>query len=253
MAKQFGGKSVPLSAAVKRERALTPVKKAAENPLSPRERQEIDDAVAFINERQDRTAISLIEIGEYLLLHFFEDDLEKVHDRAPRKGVSLRKLAEHPDVLMTYSQLSRAIALAVQEKQLDTVATLKHLTASHKLLLAGIDGHADLSESEIVDLKKKYAAQVEKEGLSVRSLHDLLIKDGYSKPRGLAAVGDESERKLLRSGFQSFVNPFKEIIELDLRRLFELPPATVKNAYDAAKKARERMDVIIKSLEAKMR
>ena len=225
----------------------------AEAPLTTQERKALDEAVSFVNTRLDKSAASLIEIGEYLLSRFFAGDPEKVHDRAPRKGVSLRKLAEHPDILMSFPQLSRAVALAVQETQLSSVSTSKHLTASHKILLAAIENNTDLSEKDLLALKKRYIALIERDELSVREFHDLLIKDRYARPRGLAAVEDEAERKLLRSGFQSIVNPFREILELNLDRLFEMPEANIKNAYNAIIEARKKMDAIIREVEGRMK
>ena len=101
--------------------------------------------------------------------------------------------------------------------------------------------------------KKKYIDQVAKDKLSVRRLADLLIKDGYVKPRGLAAVGSEKERKLLRSGFRQYLNPFEAILEMDLAGLVVMPKANVKSTYEAAKKARGKLDANIKDLEKSLK
>ena len=85
----------------------------------------VDDAVAFINKRIDTASSSIIEVGQYLLKHFFEGDIQKAQDRAPRKGISLRKLAEHPDLNISFAGLSRAVNLAVQEEEIGSVAALK--------------------------------------------------------------------------------------------------------------------------------
>lgn len=242
----------------------TPVKKAfvkkavvkhepQEDALSPKEAKALDDAVAYINGRMNTASVSVIEIGQYLLKHFFGDDPSKASDRGSRKGLSLRKLAEHPDLTLTYSALSRAVSVAVQEKQLSTVATLQHTTASHKILLLNIDDSGGMDEKKALELKKKYLAQIEKEQLSVRKFRDLLEADGYVKQRGLGAIESEAERKLLRSGFHKLIDPFESIVELDLKRLLELPSTNLKSAYDAAKKARMRLDAIITGIEARLK
>ena len=212
--------------------------------LTTQEIKALDDAVKFVNKRVDTFSSSLIEVGEYLLKNFFDGDIEKAHDRAPRKGISLRKLADHPDINMTYVALSRAVNLAVQENLLGSVSTLKQLTPSHRLLLLKVD---DLKE------KKKYISIIEKNGLSVRRFDELLIQDGYSKPRGLAAIESEKQRKLLRSGFQQFINPFESILSMNLNALFEMPKANVRSTYETAKKARERLDKIINDLESQLK
>lgn len=55
----------------------------------------IEDAVYFINHFVDKASSSIIEVGEYLLRYFFNDDVTKVHDRAPGENLSFRRLAEH--------------------------------------------------------------------------------------------------------------------------------------------------------------
>ena len=84
--------------------------------LTKGEEKILDDAVKFINGRLNKAARSLIEIGQFLLDKFFEGDPDKARNRAPRKGVSLRKLAERDDLDMSYASLSNAVNLAVQEK-----------------------------------------------------------------------------------------------------------------------------------------
>ncbi len=234
------GKKSKKKASVKKSQEVVARK---EEGFSPQEIKALDNAVEFINKRVDNFSSSMIEVGEYLLKHFFDGDIEKAHDRAPRKGISLRKLAEHPDINMSFVGLSRAVNLAVQEKELGSVSTLKHLTPSHKLLLLKVD---DLKE------KQKYVSRIEKDGLSVRRFDDLLIQDGYSKPRGMAAIDSPKERKLLRSGFRQYMNPFEAILEMDLSSLMEMPKTNVRSTYEAAKKARDRLDGIIRDLEGKL-
>ena len=214
-----------------------------EEGLTPKELKALSSAVEFINKRIDTASSSLIEVGEYLLKNFFEGDLQKVHDRAPRKGISLRKLAEHPDVNMSFAGLSNAVNLAVQEEELGSVQALEQLTPTHKIHLLKVP---DLKE------KKKYVSQIDKYKLSVRQFEAILVSDGYSKPRGLAAIESEKERKLLRSGFRQYMNPFEAIMEMDLGNLFGMPKTNVKSTYEAAKKARKRLDGIILELEGKL-
>ncbi len=100
--------------------------------------------------------------------------------------------------------------------------------------------------------KKKYVFRIGKDKLSVRQFEAILVSDGYSKPRGLAAIESEKERKLLRSGFQKYMNPFEAIMEMDLGNLFGMSKTNVKSTYEAAKKARKQLDKIIVELEGKL-
>ena len=233
MAKKAKTKKATVKSVVKKEEALT-----------PQDQKTIDSAVDFVNKRMDNASSSIIEIGEYLLKNFFGGDIQKAHDRAPRKGISLRKLADHQDINISFAGLSNAVNLAVQEKELGTVQTSEQLTASHKVLLLKV---GDVKE------KKGYISRIAKDKLSVRQLEAILIKDGYVKPRGLAAVSSEKERKLLRSGFRQYLSPFEAILSMDLESLFGMPKANVKSTYDAAKKAKQKLDSIIKDLEKQLR
>jgi len=113
--------------------------------LSPRDQQVLDEAVAFINKEVDGSNISLLKVGEYLLQTFFGGDVRKVYSRAPHKGLSLRKLAAHPEIRTDDSTLSRAISLAIQERQLASVDHSQHLTTSHKRALLSVNGLVDKS------------------------------------------------------------------------------------------------------------
>lgn len=208
--------------------------------LTPQQAKALEDAVAFVNTRIDRTATSLIEIGHYLLKHFFDNDPAKVSDRAPRKGVSLRKLAEHQDINMSFAGLSNAVSLAVQEKLLGSVQTSEQLTASHRVLLLKV---------EDADAKKRYIAKVEKDKLSVRRFHELLEKDGLVQRRGLAAVDDAEERKLLRAGYHKFLSPFELLASLEIDSVLELPKDRIKSIYSEAKKAAAQLEKLLKKLE----
>ncbi len=215
-----------------------------EEGLTLHEQKAIDSAVDFINKQIDTASSSLIEVGEYLLKNFFEGDLQKVQNRAPRKGISLRKLAEHPDINMSFQGLSNAVNLAVQEKELGSVQAIGQLTPTHKIHLLKVP---DLKE------KKKYVSRIGKDKLTVRQFEAILVSDGYSKPRGMAAIESEKERKLLRSGFQKYLSPFEAIMEMNLSSLFGMPKTNVKSTYEAAKKARKQLDKIIVDLEGKLK
>lgn len=248
-------KSAPVKKVPRKSTPVKAVRKSVtpDETLSPLDLKAIDEAVAFINARLDQATVSFVEIGEFLLKHFFGNDPAKASDRGPRKGVSLRKLAEHPDVTLTYSSLSRAVAVAVQERQLAAISTSPHVSASHRVLLLSIDEAPGIDVKKAIELKKGYLARVEKEKLSVRKLRDLLETDGYVKQRGMGAIGSAEERKLLRSGIHKLLDPIESMVSLDIKRLLALPPPSLKSTYDTARKARLRLDMLIAGLEQKLR
>ena len=114
------------------------------------------------------------DIGQYLLTTFFDNDVKKVEDRAPRKGVSLRKIADHEDMMLTYMSLSNAVRLAAQEP-LFIDPKYKDLTETHKILLFKLPDDKT---------KTEFAEKVVLNNLSVRKLRNLLAEKSYIRLQG---------------------------------------------------------------------
>ncbi len=187
----------------------TSIVKASPSPTVPSDMDRVlDDAAAYINEQFNRVADSMMAIGRYLLKTFFDDDPDKVKDKSSRKSVSLRQLSQHPDMTMSFSALRRAVDLAIHERTCFTDSTLNQLSSSHKILLLRI-------ENQDPRLIKKYGKQAVKEGLSVRKLEELLIKDGHLLPRGAGAI-DGEQRKLIKFGLSKIVSPLDDFLETNL-------------------------------------
>ncbi len=172
--------------------------------LSRTELKAIDDAVRYINRKSNEGARSLIEIGEYLLQKFFDNDPSKVEDRAPRKGISLRKLAEHPDISLSFMSLSNAVRLAVQE-HLFIDDKYKALTDSHKIALFQIPDD---------EMKLHYADRVLDEGLSVRGLREMLEDAQYLATRGRPSLKGETDTPA-RDMYSSYFKPIDKLLKLD--------------------------------------
>lgn len=165
-----------------------------QNELMEQERRKLEKAVEFINAKVDEAVHTLLDIGNYLLHEFFENDLSKVRNRAPRKSISLRKLAECERLNISYRSLCNAVNLAIQERRFFRHnPTFRHLTESHKLLLLNLG-----NDSEIVS----YAKQTVERKLSVRDLKLCLIDHGHISPRGrrskLTRTKPDAFRKLNR-------------------------------------------------------
>ena len=68
----------------------------------------IDDAVIFINSKVAETLVKgSIEIGEYLLTRFFNNDIEQATSRNAYKSISFNELCNRPDIAVSLSS-SRA-------------------------------------------------------------------------------------------------------------------------------------------------
>ena len=174
--------------------------------LTAEDIKKIEEAVIVINEKANSTAKSLIEIGQYLLKEFFDNDIKKAEDRAPRKGISLRKIADHKDITLSFMSLSNAIRLAGQES-LFTHEKYKELTETHKLLLFS------LSDDKA---KKSYADKVVKDKLSVRALRDTLVEKGFILPRGRTAISSEKRLTAGKDPLITFFTPLEKLADFDV-------------------------------------
>ncbi|HPQ40005.1 MAG TPA: hypothetical protein PLV45_06485 [bacterium] len=196
--------------------------------------RKIDEAVAFINEQANATAKSLLAIGTYLLTTFFDGDPGKVRQRGPHKDVSLRQIADHPAITLSFMTLSNAVRLATQER-LFTDARYGKLTESHKLLLFQIPDDAT---------KRKYADLVVERNLTVRQFRDILVDHKLIAQRGRKALGANGKKPadLVKTFFQPIRRLSKLTVDLDGVD----PKLLTKDRVTALKTVRERIDAILK-------
>ena len=112
----------------------------------------IDQAVKDINEIANKTLYSgMMEIGQYVLEKFYDNDIEKASSKNPHKPDSYKKLCEREDLVLSLASLSMAVRVAGQEKFLEyEKVDTKKLTYTHKSELIKIDKN----ESKIKLAKK---------------------------------------------------------------------------------------------------
>lgn len=77
----------------------------------------IDQSVAYINNKANETLYKgAIEIGSYLLKHFFNDDIELATSKNPRKPKSFKALCRHKHLAVPYTTLTIMVRVAAQER-----------------------------------------------------------------------------------------------------------------------------------------
>ena len=80
---------------------------------------DIDDAVNHINELVgNKLYETSIEVGNYVLKAFFNDDINEVKSRNPKKLLSFKKLCENPDLKVHPKHLNQMVQVAAQERLL---------------------------------------------------------------------------------------------------------------------------------------
>jgi len=114
--------------------------------------KDIDAAVNFINETANKTIYQgSIEIGQYILDHFFEGNIKLAASKNPHKLLSFNKLCERDDLTVHPNRLRLMVRVADQEKYFaDNGLDTKVLSYTHKSALAKLDN----TEKKIKIIKK---------------------------------------------------------------------------------------------------
>jgi len=119
-----------------------PVVFEAAGPAEPDERV-IIEAMVQIRAILGRTvARGMAELGEYLLVTFYDGDAALVRSMNPRKHASLRKLQERCgsiDLPVSFSTLARALRIAVLMRELPADSPFRCLPPSHQVELLKLD------------------------------------------------------------------------------------------------------------------
>jgi len=77
----------------------------------------VEASVKFINDKVAETVFrGSIEIGEYVLKNFFNDDIELASSQDPTKSASYNALCSHPDLAVSRTTLARMVRVAAQER-----------------------------------------------------------------------------------------------------------------------------------------
>lgn len=75
-----------------------------------------------------------LAVGELVIRHLYEGDLDLFRRRAPKGELSLRRLASHPDLAMSWAGLYRSIAIYELCERLG-VPTWHHISSTHLRLV----------------------------------------------------------------------------------------------------------------------
>ncbi len=166
------------------EKALVPVNQDNTPPALLTDEQ-IDEAVNEINNIVGKNLLqTALEIGEYVLKKFFEDDIEKAKSHAPNKDVSFRKLEKRNDMVIRFSKLCLTVNLAIQERELrkqlenqPKPIQIENLHYSHRVELLKVK-----DEAKKVELVEKCVEN----DYTVETLRNVIKSIGKRKPKDTA-------------------------------------------------------------------
>jgi len=100
------------------------------------ESEDVEQAVADLNSIYSRKGLeTALELGRHLLDRYFGGDPENFRGRS-RSHVSFRALAGTDDLAVSYSWLSKAVAVVEQVEQLPQDVAMALPVAHHTLLLS---------------------------------------------------------------------------------------------------------------------
>jgi hypothetical protein len=138
--------------------------------------RQIDEAVTWLRDHKDRMETELTlrakEIGDYLIHHFFHDDLTELSSQNPAKNVSFKKLCERTDLPFAESALRRFIHVAVNFRFLPAEQA-RELPPSHHSVLYQV---ADPAE------RARIGADAAEREVSVRKLREMVKGKGRRRP-----------------------------------------------------------------------
>lgn len=121
----------------------------------------IDDAVAFINETANKTIYQgSIEIGEYILEHFFGNDMKLASSKNPNKDESFNKLCERADLTVHPNRLGLMVRVASQERYLvEKKVNIEGLSYTHKATLVKLDNTKNKIKTIEKCIEKKWSTR----------------------------------------------------------------------------------------------
>jgi hypothetical protein len=132
------------------------VEKTKKSSVASVEIKKINDAVKFINEKANKMVYKgSVEIGNYILEHFFGNDTSLASSKNPKKPVSYGKLCRRKDLLLSSMELSTMVRVASQEKFLkEKKVDVSKLTYTHKARLTKLE-NGDLKIGLVKDCIEK--------------------------------------------------------------------------------------------------
>lgn len=194
----------------------------------------IVSSVKFINDKANETLYKgSLEIGNYILKHFFNDDIELASSKNPRKPNSYKALCRHRELSVPYSTLTVMVRVAAQEKFL-----LSHHIDSEKI---GYTNKATLIRLPNNEEKLQLAQRCMKENLSTRKLNEAVKKKQKKITEDQKGNIDESAFKNIMKMEQLIGRSEKSDLVTDINKMRSMQ---AKTREDLREKASELLNVM---------
>lgn len=125
------------------------------------DRRFIDQSVAFINSKANETLYKgSIEIGNFLLKHFFNDDITLATSKNPKKPKSFKALCKHKDLAVPYTTLTIMVRVAAQERFfMESGLDTEKLSYTHKSDLVRLENTPEKIEIAKACILKNFSTR----------------------------------------------------------------------------------------------
>jgi len=228
----------------KPEKAQTP----EVDVITAEQQQLVEDACSHITSTLERTLFKgMIEVGQYVLKTFFDNDPKVARSRSRKKGASFRLLTDRCDtdaLPVGKSWLFNAVGLAIKDVELEGKSdAYAQLTPTHKVKLLPVKNPEDVDQ---------LAQQVLEEGLTTRQLQERVSGIVAEQPRG---PGGRKPKKVLLKTLDDAVKPFMQDSRVRPVRkadVDELDEKEAKTALQSARKLAKQIEQMVNKLEARL-
>lgn len=193
------------------DKAPDPLAVVESQPTVPLTTDElIKEAVKYINEKANQALyMGSVNIGSYILTHFYGDNIDLARSRNPVKPLSYRLLCEHPDLAIRPETLGVMLRVAAQEAFfLASKVKTQGLSYSHR---------AELVKILDDDVRVMLVHRVLEESLSVRQLAELVTQERKGIVSEDKPLGTYLER-MINSSEKLFEDPRREALINDETR-----------------------------------
>ena len=199
----------------------------------------LTNVVRGINELSREATLRLaVDIGNLIVTEFYDGDMEQFRSRR-QKDVSLRKLADHPELAMSRSSLHQAVAVFDLVERMGGVHACGHLGVSHVRAVLPLP---EKEQRRLLRQAESYAWTVRKIEDKARLAKSKLDNRGGGRPR--------------LPSFVKAINALRKFTEDDgplldeLDRVEDLAPADARRLYDTVHALKMRCEALEEKLQS---
>ena len=216
--------------------------------ISKQDQKMVDEACQEISSILEKTLFKgTIEVGQYVLKTFFDDDPKVARSRGRKKGASFRLLTDRCDtgaLPVSKSWLHSAVGLAIQDRELvGHGGAYQQLTPTHRVRLLPVKSPDEVD---------RLAQEVLEEELTTRQLQERVAEVVANQPRRPGGRRPKNPLvKALERASRTFTIDGKPM-PIRAREVKALEEQDARQALEAARVLSKKIEEVVKKLEARL-